>query len=337
MYAFVPNGVESVNGGSVLFAYELNASGALVSTTKLTTGATGGNGLMNLGLADLNGDGKVETVYGGDLNGNVWKWDVSGADLPTTATKLFQAVDDTGAVQPITGGLGLARDNNGIIHIGFGTGRYLSSSDVPGNPGYVAQTQSLYGIIDSGALVTRADLQPRGIPFIGTDAQGRPARGFENYAPLPEDKKGWYVDLGVPASATGERVVTSPTVFNSAMFLSSIIPATSSDCSGAMGSGYINVINIFTGTSPRDSSYFTDTTRLSGSNGTTGVIGSVNIGGGMPTQVNVTSNLVTAGDGTGTGTDGDGGHSGTGGGGHGGGGGIGQPLRVNWREIVPLN
>lgn len=338
MYAFVPNGVESVNGGSVLFAYELSASGAIVSTTKLSTGVTGGNGLMNLGLADLNGDGKIETVYGADLKGYVWKWDVSGSALPSVATKLFQAVDGSGNVQPITGGLGLARDNNGIVFIGFGTGRYMASSDVPGNPGYTVQTQSLYGIIDSGTLTTRAELQQRTIPFIGTDSQGRPARGFENYAPLPTEKKGWYVDLGVPAaSASGERVVTSPTVFNSAMFLSSIIPAAGSDCSGALGSGYINILNIFTGTSPRENSYFTDTKRLSGSNGATGVIGSVNIGGGMPTQVNVTSNLVTAGDGTGTGSDGDGGHSGTGGGGHGGGGGVGQPLRVNWREIVPLN
>ncbi|PJW38409.1 hypothetical protein CWM43_26715, partial [Escherichia coli] len=74
--------------------------------------------------------------------------------IPSTATKLFQAVDASGTAQPITGGIGLARDNNGRIFLGFGTGKYIASSDVPNNAGYVAQTQSLYGIIDDNTLVT---------------------------------------------------------------------------------------------------------------------------------------------------------------------------------------
>lgn len=338
-YAFVPNGIDSVSGKAVLFLYEIASNGSLSSVTELHTPTSGGNGLMGLGMADLNQDGKIDAVYGGDLHGNVWKWDFSSTTaLPTTATRLFQATDSLGNIQPITGGLGLARDNSGKVFVGFGTGRYISTSDVPGNAGYVAQTQSMYGIIDTDTLVNRTDLQQRTIPYLGKDAKGRTARGFENYAPLPDGKKGWYINLGVPAdTATGERIVTSPTVFNAAMYVSSIIPATGSDCSGALGSGYINVVNVFTGTSPQDASYFDDTTRLPGSGNSTGAVGSINLGGGMPTQVNVTSSLVTAGDGTGTGHDGDGGNSGTGGSNLNPSGGGGQPLRVNWRELIPTN
>jgi type IV pilus assembly protein PilY1 len=101
-----------------------------------------------------------------------------------------------------------------------------------------------------------------------------------------------------------------------------------------LGSGYINVLNIFSGTSPGSGSFFADTARLGGTDGTTGAIGSINIGGGMPTQVNVTSNLATAGNGTGTGDDTAGSASGTGGGATGAFGGSGVPLRVNWRELV---
>lgn len=336
-FAFVPNGIESGSGQAVLFAYELSATGSLLNTFKLPVGTAGGSGLMGLGMSDLNQDGKIDAVYGGDLRGNVWKWDFSGAGMPTSAIKLFTAVDASGNAQPITGGLALARDPQGTVFVGFGTGRYISTSDVPGNAGYVAQTQSMYGIIDSDALVTRSQLQVRTIPFFGDDGAGRQARGFENYSALPSGKKGWVIDLGVPASAVGERVTTSPTVFNSAMFLSSIIPAAGSDCSGATGSGYINVVNVFTGTSPQTGSYFVGLSPLTGGDGTKGAVGSVNLGGGMPTQVNVTSSLVTAGDGTGTGSDGDGGSSGTGGGRIDPAGGGGQPLRVNWREIVPNN
>jgi len=335
-YALVPNGIESANGSAVLFVYTLNSTGGVASTTKLDTGAAGGNGLMSLGLADLNGDGTLDTVYGGDLKGNLWKWDFTGNSLPSSPTKLFQATDGT-APQPITGGLGLAKDTSGNIFVGFGTGRFISTTDVPGSVGYVGQTQSLYGIIDSSTLVTRAELQARTIPYSGTDSQGRPARGFENYSALTTGKKGWYINLGVPApAAIGERVISSPTIVNSAMWIASVIPATGSGCSGALGSGYVNVLNVFTGTSPGAGGYFTDTTRLTGTDGSTGIIGSINVGGGMPTEVNVTSGLATAGNGTGTGLDGDGGGSGTGSAGTAPNG-TGIPRRVNWRELVPAN
>src|SRR3546814_2412525 len=87
---------------------------------------------MSLGMADLNADGKVDVVYGGDLKGNVYRWDFSGAALPTGAVKLFQATDASGTPQPITGGIGVGRDALGHVFVGFGTGRFILSSDVPG-------------------------------------------------------------------------------------------------------------------------------------------------------------------------------------------------------------
>src|SRR3546814_19258228 len=87
---------------------------------------------MALGMADLNADGKVDVVYGGDLKGNVYRWDFSGAALTTGAVKLFQAMDkDVGVTpQPITGGLGVGRDAPGHVFVSFGSGRHILSSDV---------------------------------------------------------------------------------------------------------------------------------------------------------------------------------------------------------------
>ncbi|HBN52889.1 MAG TPA: hypothetical protein DD456_02270 [Stenotrophomonas sp.] len=318
-YALVPNGIDSPNGTATLYAYELDANGGIVATRELVADPGSGNGLMSLGLADLNGDGLLDVVYGGDLLGNVWRWDFSGS-TPSAAVKLFQAVDASNKPQPITGGLSVGRSSTGTIFVGFGTGRFISSTDVPG-AGVTSQTQSLYGIIDKAATITdgRSKLQKRTIPYSGSTAKGADARGFETYSILPSDKLGWYVDLPPP-----ERVISAPTIYGSGMYVASVIPATGSDCSGASGSGYINALNLFTGTAPKSGSYFTDTTALTDGKGEKGVIGSVGISGGMATEVNVTSGLATVGTGGGLDTDSTGINPPTGA----------QPSRVSWREIV---
>jgi type IV pilus assembly protein PilY1 len=325
-YAFVPNGIDSPNGSATLFVYELNANGGIASTTKLVADSGSGNGLMSLGMADLNGDNKVDTVYGGDLKGNVWRWDFSGNTPPATAVKLFQAKDDANTPQPITGGLGVGRDSSGNIFLGFGTGRFISSSDMPGVA--TQTTQTLYGIKDQVANISGRDkLQQRTIPYSGTTAEGAAARGFENYSALPLDKMGWYIDLPVP-----ERTISAPTIYGTAMYLSTVIPATGSDCNSSVGSGFLNAIDLYTGTSPESGAYFTDPATLTDGDGGTGVLGSIGITGGMPTEVNVTSVLATVGTGAFTSEDGGEGNTTSHELGNQPGG---TPARVNWRELVP--
>ncbi|WP_162823689.1 PilC/PilY family type IV pilus protein [Lysobacter sp. TY2-98] len=321
-YAFVPNGVDSPNGSATLFVYQLDANGGIAATTRLVAASGGGNGLMSLGMADLNGDGLVDLVYGGDLKGNVWRWDFTGTTVPASATLLFQAKDAAGNTQPITGGLGVGIDpNSGALFVGFGTGRFLLSIDVPSVA--TQTTQTLYGIIDSATTITgRSQLQQRTIPYSGTTEKGDGGRGFENYSVLPNGKRGWYVDLPVP-----ERVISAPTIYGSGMYISSIVPNTgASDCEGVAGSGYLNAINLFTGTSPQGTGYFTTGATLVNAGGQGGVLGSVAIGGGLPTEVNITTGLATVGTGGGPGErKNEGTPPPTGG----------LPTRVNWRELVP--
>lgn len=325
-YALVPNGIDSANGSATLYAYELSSSGSVERTHKLVADAAGGNGLMSTGMADLNGDGKIDVVYGGDLKGNIWRWNFEGVD-PGAAVKLFQAVDSATAAKPqaITGGLGVGRDTSGKVFVGFGTGRFISNGDVPGD-GVTSQVQSIYGIVDTNTTIAgRADLERRTIPFSGKTKDGQDARGFESYSVLSGGKQGWYIDLPVP-----ERVTSGPTIYGSAMYLTSVIPATGVDCSGASGKGFVNAINLFTGTSPKSGGYFADPTGLTDKDGNTGVIGSVGVKGGMPTEVNLTDTLVTVGTGTGpselsSGTKSDAINPPTGG----------LPSRISWREILP--
>jgi type IV pilus assembly protein PilY1 len=118
-------------------------------------------------------------LYIGDLLGNLWKFDLTsgtpadwGSSFGTAGAPIpfFVAVDGNGVAQPITGmpGLGInARKgdaNFGKRYVFFGTGRYITSSDVTNT-----QTMSWYGLIDNGAAITngRTDLKQRSIEIEG--------------------------------------------------------------------------------------------------------------------------------------------------------------------------
>lgn len=107
----IPSGYNNVNGPVTNqgkgFLYILNAkTGALLA--KVTTGV--GTATTPSGLGYISGytidfaDYTVEQIYGGDLLGNVWRFDVSqssGATYPAPVA-IAQLTDPSGAAQPVT-------------------------------------------------------------------------------------------------------------------------------------------------------------------------------------------------------------------------------------------
>jgi len=310
-WALVPNGIESPNGKAVLFAYELNADGTIADIHNLKTNDETDNGLMALGIADLNGDSLIDIVYGGDLQGNVWRWDFS-EDKPGEATLLFKAVDHAGQPQAITGGITNSRSPDGDLFIGFATGRFISEQDVTGADG-AHQVQTVYGVMDSTATINgRSALQERGIAYEGT-VNDRKVRAFEAYSLLTPGTKGWYLDL----PELGERVVTDVVMMGpEAMTFTSMLPPRASGemtCESASGSGWINAINLFTGTGPETGSgYFRTAPTITLPNGDIVTVGSVAMPSDIPTGVNVKCDTddgvcdVVVGDGSGKTEPGDG-------------------------------
>ena len=273
---------ETTTRESVLYIYDTNGN----VRKKIPTGKTGpNNGLSQTSVADLDSDGYVDTIYAGDMMGNVFKFDVSDKnDNKWKVSLLFSAKDAGGAAQPITGGITAARHPaTGQIFLVFGTGKLIGTSDLVSSA--AQPTQTIYGLIDSNSTIAgRASLQVRTFPYSGTDSQGRLARGLENYSSLPTGKQGWYVDLANNAStwARGERVVTSPTLNGRAAWISSVIPLLGAGCNNA-GRGYLNVIDIFTGTNPADGSYFDVNGNGKGDDKVgDGYVSSVDLGVAMP-------------------------------------------------------
>jgi len=287
--ALIPNGIDSPNGCAALIVREINADGSAESAKTFSTGACGNNnGLMALALADLDQNGTVDLVYGGDLQGNVWRWDFRNGipDPSATASKLFSGDSS----RPITGGLAVSATLSGEhkIFVGFGTGRFISLSDVP-NASNVGATQRLYGIIDHAddtppLTLNDANLAERKMHISGND------RAFDPYEELPVDKEGWYVNLTPP-----ERVIYPPNIAGSAMYITTAIPDINTalggdDCDSAKGGGYVYAINLFTGTSPDISdSYFhlgpNKTATTMKINGVDVPIGGIANGGSIPTGV----------------------------------------------------
>ena len=183
-------------------------TGATLHTLTTTAGTTADPS----GLAQIHAFVKdyrnqvAEQVYGGDLLGNLWRFDVSDASTSNWKVDLLATlVDDTPSKkpQPITTAPQIEIDlNNGVDrYVLIGTGRLLDTSDLttPSPP----QTQTMYAIRDgtidtitpAGSLpiVPRTDLEP-----INSDGVSAIVGGAPN---------GWYHDLPSADPTKAERVV----------------------------------------------------------------------------------------------------------------------------------
>jgi type IV pilus assembly protein PilY1 len=233
------------------------ATGALI--TKIPTmldlaGSTAAGSTSDpSGLARLNSWVDSELVnqskrfYGGDLKGNLWRFDIDALVEPFgRALLLGELKDADGLAQPITVKPALAEvDYNGSKYpVAFvATGRYLGFSDL-GN----TQTNSMYAIKDPltnaqyGNLRARPDIVNQTITA-GTDTAGQPTRSSTN---LPVNwlvKAGWRSDY----PAGGERVSVNPQLALETLYVGTNLP--SSDACTVGGSSFLYQYNIATGAS----------------------------------------------------------------------------------------
>lgn len=318
--AVVSNGPNSTRERAVLIVVDLD-TGAVIREIDTGVGSAATPNGLSAPVGVLGRDGKtLAYVYAGDLLGNVWKFDLTDpSPINWSVQRLFTAVNGAGNAQPITGGLTVAiHPRTFKTWVFFGTGRFLTAGDASSSN---LDVQSMYGFEDKNVALTRSNLTMRTITIVDTAAG---VRGFEPQDDLPTGSDGWYIDLlGAGGTPEGERIIQDAQIVSSILVTASMIP-TYGACDPD-GSGYINALDAFTGTSA-SVSYFD----LNGRNGTGDEvigsgsgqvpIGSVNLGNGMPTLPSLLRGLIVAG--------------GTGGGGVSGTQTI-QPdwYRVSWHEI----
>ncbi|HEX8012778.1 MAG TPA: PilC/PilY family type IV pilus protein [Casimicrobiaceae bacterium] len=204
--------------------YFLNAKTGELIRTMTTTGDDPGTPANPSGLTQINGFTQdfhnqiIEQIYGGDLNGNVWRFDVSDPDPAKWSTVLFaQVTDPSGDPQPVTTAPQIEIDlNNGVDRwVFFGTGRLLHIDDltVP-DP---EQIETFYAIRDG--TITAPDTTAGFLPVIprATLAAGNALTTAPIAGGAP---KGWYIDLPL-----GQRIVVDPSAdLNVATFIATAGP-----------------------------------------------------------------------------------------------------------------
>jgi len=219
---------------------------------KITTGVgtpLARNGLATPALADLDGNGTIDRVYAGDLQGNMWAFDLSSANpvnwasaykSGSTPSPLFT----TQSGEPITAKPVLAShptqpdsgspSNAPNIMVYFGSGQFLVDADKS-----TTNTESFYGVWDTGdnALDSTDLIQQT----FDTNFSGRVlTRNPVDYSL----DHGWYFDLDI----SGERAVTSPIARSDTVFFNTYIPQ--GDPCGSGGFGYKFAVDMVTGGSP---------------------------------------------------------------------------------------
>ena len=141
-YVITGNGVSSVNGRAKLLLIDVETG----AVTALDTGEGSNaapNGLSAPALVDLDGDLKVDVAWAGDIDGNMWRFDLTSAS-PGSWDVEYRVWAGL-ASQPITTAPDIANHPNFGHLVIYGTGRLYTDDDLNDN-----SVQALFGLWDKG-------------------------------------------------------------------------------------------------------------------------------------------------------------------------------------------
>lgn len=227
------------NGGGYLYVVDA-ASGDKLATISTNVGnITTPSGLAKIKAYsdDAEKNNVTTNVYGGDLLGNIWRFNIDTNEAFNFAQ--LQVGDVTPViVQPITTPPELGLVNNKRVII-VGTGKYLEVADLTNT-----DRQTLYAIKDDNATATfvnpRATLVKQTIVPDGADTR---KSGTPN-ATLPfQSNRGWYVDF----PDNRERQNVASRLVLGTLLVPTTVPE-SSACQPA-GYGWFNFLDYRTGLS----------------------------------------------------------------------------------------
>lgn len=287
------NGFNSSNGTAGIFVVLVSPSTGAKTVYYFDTGSgssSAKNGISYVTPADLDGDHIIDYVYAGDVNGNVWRFDLTSSTPSSwavskfgrsTATPLFS----TPSAQPITTkpvvAIVPALSGNPRVIVSFGTGnktpQTTSSAAV-----FASGTQSLYGIWDwdmSGwnakaastaqmnslagpVTLGTSNLQVQTVSLISgtsyrTVSSTKVCWQGSTDCSTGNSKYGWYLNL--PTS--NEQVIYSPILYQGALIVNTTIPANNTplNCASNLDSGWTMAISMGSGGSFVQS-FFADST-----------------------------------------------------------------------------
>jgi type IV pilus assembly protein PilY1 len=256
----------TAGGDSVGRLWVLNpATGAIEATISTGVGAASNpSGLTYISRKAYSAvDAETRYVYGGDLLGNVWRFDLN----TSTALKISELRDPLGNLQPITSApeVGAVPGTTDKVYVYVGTGKYLHDDDVPGSatPSAAAtQQQSMYGIIDDTSVGTptlpnirgtngascpsgggNGDLVCQELSYV---SDGDNSRYNSTTYTVGSTKRGWYFDFPVDTRLANARVIGKPVVSSRGTVVFTVNVPTNERCLPG-GSSYLFAVYGLTG------------------------------------------------------------------------------------------
>lgn len=247
------NNVSGGDGNGRLYVVNANTGATVTSVATYTAVSTpAGTPTTPSGLSKINVwvdseiDNKAKRFYGGDLLGNVWRFDIDGLVAPNnSAFRLAQLQAGSPITpQPISTQLSLAEvTQSGTKYpiVFVGTGKYLGASDLSNTA-----KQSVYALKDPLTATGLGDVRA-GTTLVAqtltttTDASGAKIRTATKNPVTWSSKNGWYVDL----PSAGERVNVDPQLLFNTLTVAANIP--SSDACTIGGESFLYRFDIGTG------------------------------------------------------------------------------------------
>ncbi len=229
------------------------------------------------GLAKINAwvnsetDNTAERFYGGDLLGNVWRFDIDDVVPPAgkEAVLLAELGGPQGATtQPITTRPELAsitKSGTSYNVVFVGTGRYLGNDNGASPYGDVGNTdqQSVYAFKDNltdaglGALRKSRSMVQQTLGNIAVDGDPAALRTVSNEPVDWAINSGWYVDFNPDNTSPGERVDVTMQQHQGTLTVATNVPDPSPCSSG--GSSFLYYFDFATGSYLLTASMYGDT------------------------------------------------------------------------------
>src|SRR5581483_5757081 len=161
----------------------------------------------------------VSRVYGGDLDGNLWRFDLSGPNTsssPWTTSRITTLVDANSNTQPVTAApeLGLV---NGSLVVYIGTGRLLNAADLSSTA-----TNTFYAIMDDSRAIPISPLRSNLTAHTLSVSGG--VVSIDSVNMNWASSRGWYVDASL-TSGSGERFLSAAQLIQGVVYVVSNAPS----------------------------------------------------------------------------------------------------------------
>lgn len=238
----------NANTGEQLLKIDTNVLNAAVGSTDTPSGLSKINVYVD---ADTNNVAK--TVYGGDLLGNVWRFDINSSIRPYLSAMRLAELKIGTKPQSITTSPAVAEVTyNGAKYkvVYVGTGKYLGTSDLANT-----DKQTIYALKDSWTETGLGDVRTATSPAMvvqtasaaTSSTQGSIVKGTARAVNWTSDS-GWYMDF----ISSGERVSINPILVLNSLYVGTNVPK--SDACTVGGTSWLYKLDIAKGSAIAGSS-----------------------------------------------------------------------------------